>query len=110
LYDAAGIQTRKEKIAFAAKHGFESGARQRLVGALNPMYGQKKPEELKQKLSEQSKGENNPYYGKKHSEEALAKMRAAHAARPPVTCPHCGVEGRSNTMKRWHFNNCRSKV
>jgi group I intron endonuclease len=110
LYDAAGVTSKQEKIAFAAKRGFELGTRQRLVGELNPMYGQQKSEEIKQKLSEMSRGENNPYYGKKHSEEAVAKMRAAHAARPPVTCPHCGVEGRSNTMKRWHFDNCRSKA
>lgn len=110
LYETHNAQTRQEKIALAAKHGFESGTRQRLVGQLNPMFGTQKPEEIKQKLSEMSKGENNPYYGKKHSEEVLAKMRAAHAARPPVICPHCGVEGRSNTMKRWHFDNCRSKA
>lgn len=26
-----------------------------------------------------------------------------------VTCPHCGKEGGDNVMKRWHFDNCRSK-
>ena len=110
LYDAAGAITRAEKIAIAAKHGFASGTRQRLVGELNPMYGKAKPEEIKQALSEKLSGENNPYYGKEHSEDTRAKMRAAHAARPPVTCPHCGKEGHLNTMKRWHFDNCRSKV
>lgn len=110
LYDAAGAVTRKEKIAIAAKHGFESGRRQRLVGSLNPMYGKVKPEEVKQALSEKLSGENNPYYGREHSEDTRAKMRAAHAARPPVTCPHCGKEGHLNTMKRWHFDNCRSKA
>lgn len=110
LYEAAGATTRNEKMAIAAKHGFESGTRKRLVGELNPMYGKEKPEEIKQALSEKMSGEKNPYFGKEHSEDTRAKMRAAHAARPPVTCPHCGKEGHLNTMKRWHFDNCRSKV
>lgn len=110
LYENAGATTKQEKIALAAKHGFETGARKRLVGELNPMYGKAKPEEIKQALSEKLSGENNPYYGKEHSEDTRAKMRAAHAARPPVTCPHCGKEGHLNTMKRWHFDNCRSKA
>ena len=26
----------------------------------------------------------------------------------PATCPHCGKQGEnSNTMKRWHFDNCK---
>jgi hypothetical protein len=25
-----------------------------------------------------------------------------------VTCPHCGKQGGSCTMPRWHFNNCKS--
>lgn len=109
LYAEHGATTRNEKIALAAKHGFESGTRKRLVGELNPMYGKAKPEEIKQVLSEKLSGENNPYFGREHSEDTRAKMRAAHAARPPVTCPHCGKEGHVNTMKRWHFDNCRSK-
>lgn len=110
LYESAGATTKQEKLALAAKHGFESGTRKRLVGELNPMYGKTKPEEIKRVLSEKMSGESNPYFGKEHSEDTRAKMRAAHAARPPVTCPHCGKEGHLNTMKRWHFDNCRSKA
>ena len=25
-----------------------------------------------------------------------------------VKCPHCKKEGGANTMKRWHFDNCKS--
>ena len=25
------------------------------------------------------------------------------------TCPHCNKVGKSNAMKRWHFNNCKTK-
>jgi len=110
LYAAHGATTRNEKMALAAKHGFASGKRKRHVGKLNPMYGKAKPEEIKQILSEKMSGESNPYFGKKHSEETRAKMRAAHAARPPVTCPHCKKEGQLNNMKRWHLDNCRSKA
>jgi group I intron endonuclease len=110
LYAAHGATTRNEKIALSAKHGFKSGTRKRHVGELNPMYGKEKPEEIKRLLSEKMAGEGNPYFGKKHSEETRAKMRAAHADRPPVTCPHCGKEGQLNNMKRWHFDNCRSKA
>lgn len=110
VYTEKGALSKREKQSVAAKHGFEFGTRQRLVGELNPMYGKTKPEEIKQVLSERMAGENNPYFGKQHSEDTCAKMRAAHAARPPVTCPHCGKEGHVNTMKRWHFDNCRSKA
>ena len=27
-----------------------------------------------------------------------------------VECPHCGKSGAMNTMKRWHFDNCKSMV
>jgi len=26
------------------------------------------------------------------------------------TCPHCGKIGKSNAMKRWHFDNCKRKA
>ena len=110
LYDANGATSKKEKQALAAKHGYATGTRKRLVGELNPMYGRDVSEERKRLLAETMAGENNPYFGKQHSEETRAKMRAAHAARPSVTCPHCGKECHQNTMKRWHFDNCRSKT
>jgi len=28
---------------------------------------------------------------------------------PRVICPYCGKIGAENLMKRWHFNNCKSK-
>lgn len=27
-----------------------------------------------------------------------------------VECPHCKMQGRGGTMKRWHFDNCKNKV
>jgi group I intron endonuclease len=108
-YKDAGLTTTQEKIAFAAKRGYQTGRRKKLVGASNPMYGKSKPDELKKKLSELNKGEANAFFGKLHTTETRGKMRQAHAARAPVTCPHCGKSGHVNAMKRWHFDNCRSK-
>jgi hypothetical protein len=28
--------------------------------------------------------------------------------KPKQICPHCGIEGGNNVMKRWHFNNCKN--
>jgi len=109
-YDAIGANTRNEKIAAAAKLGYQAGSRKILAGVANPMYGKTKPDEIKEKLSQEMRGAGNPYYGKKHSDEIKAKMKAAHASRPSVVCPHCNKSGRVNTMKRWHFDNCRSKI
>jgi len=108
-YDQVGAVTKQEKIAAAAKLGYKTGSRKKKSGAANPMYGKEKPQEIKELLSEKMKNEGNPFYGKSHSDETKAKMKAAHASRPPVICPHCGKQGHVNTMKRWHFDNCRSR-
>jgi group I intron endonuclease len=107
LFEEAGVKGKNEKIALLAKIGYESGKRMRLVGDLNPMYGVPKPVDIKQKLSQDNSGAGNPFYGSSHSEESRAKMRAAHALRPPVICPQCKKSGQINAMKRWHFENCR---
>jgi group I intron endonuclease len=109
LYDAAGAVTRSEKISIAAKHSFSTGLRKKLYGSDNPMFGKERSHEVKKSISLKVSGKNNPYFGKEHSEETREKMKAAHAARAPVSCPHCEKEGHVNTMKRWHFDNCRNK-
>lgn len=55
------------------------------------------------------------------SEETKERMRAAWAARreagakkdmkpqEQVKCPHCPKVGSANPMRRWHFDNCKSK-
>ena len=78
--------------------------------------GKPKSEETKRKISEAQKGkhegENNPMYGKKRSEETKRKISEALKGnpQPKTTCPHCGKEGGANTMKRWHFENCKELV
>lgn len=102
------VPERRAKVAELVKLEYAAGLRKKLFGADNPMYKVPKSESVKASLSLQMAGEKNPFYGKLHTEETRAKMAAAHASRHPVECPHCGVVGRSNAMKRWHFDNCRS--
>jgi len=42
----------------------------------------------------------------KFSEEHLRKLRGP---RTKITCTHCNKTGGSNTMRRWHFDNCKQK-
>lgn len=47
------------------------------------------------------------------SEEYKARKSAAYKGivnlgpKARTVCPHCGLEGGVNVMKRWHFDNCR---
>jgi group I intron endonuclease len=110
LYDELGAKTKVEKISAIAKFDYANGLRKDISGANNPMFGKPKDSAIKAKLSNANSGEGNPYYGKSHSEETRQKMKEAHALRAPVSCPHCGKTGHLNPMKRWHFENCRSKT
>ena len=56
--------------------------------------------------------------GRKLSIEAKNNMSAAHKGQIPynkglkyeiVVCPYCGKSGGSNSMKRYHFDNCKYK-
>ena len=37
------------------------------------------------------------------------RVEAMSKPRPILKCPHCGLEGGSSNMKRYHFDNCKSK-
>lgn len=50
-------------------------------------------------------GEDNPFYGKSHSQETIDKIKEVN--KREHKCPHCGKVGASNSMKRWHFDNCK---
>lgn len=47
--------------------------------------------------------------GSSRSEEAKRKMSEKALNRPIVCCPHCNSKGKSGIMKRWHFDNCRTR-
>lgn len=67
-------------------------------------------------------GEKHNMFGKPCSEERRAAIKAATTGvkksttinmrkpRSKVECPHCGKVGGSNTMHRWHFDNCKEKT
>lgn len=52
----------------------------------------------------------NTTYANKTAEqkqETLEKLRKTLAKRPLRICPHCGLEGTSANMDRYHFDNCK---
>ena len=67
-----------------------------------PMLGKHHSEETKKKLSELNKG-------KKLTEEHRNKISASFKSKPLLTCPHCSVTGKTLSMTRHHFNNCKHK-
>lgn len=52
-------------------------------------------------------GKDNPFFNKTHSPEVIANIVKSNTT--AHDCPHCGKSGKSNSMKRWHFDNCRFK-
>lgn len=78
-------------------------------------------------MKETMKGKPSPMHGRKNTEEHINKRMKAHIGakrteetcknislarmgvstpHPKVICPHCGKEGGSANMKRYHFDNC----
>lgn len=51
-------------------------------------------------------GNNSPLFNKPKSEEHKRHMQKP---KEKATCPHCGLIGGINQLKRWHFDNCRIK-
>jgi hypothetical protein len=86
------------------------------------LTGKKRTDETKAKMSAAATG-------KKHSAERLAINSSSHKGlyqsqetkdkrakaltgiqQKIVKCPHCTISGGSRAMKRWHFDNCKSRV
>jgi hypothetical protein len=74
--------------------------------------GAKHNESTKMLLSAINSGENHPQFGTKKSKETIEKMRASNKGVPRVqgvlTCPHCEFTGRTSSVTRFHFDNCKS--
>jgi hypothetical protein len=96
-----------------------------ISGNKNPMYGIERTPEFKEFISEQNSNKcwiYNPedvkerlYVDVSDISLYLAKgwqpgMGAvmSNPTKAKVICPHCDKEGSVYTMKRWHFDNCRS--
>ena len=136
-FTTAGIQMSREwrqKISVAntgkqkSEASKENYRRANQLKATDPSYIDKlkkpKPEGHGEKVSKALKGVpktkehklamSNARKGKKTgpcSEDRKLAIKLALKGKhtlPLVTCPHCGLVGRSN-MNRWHFDNCRKK-
>lgn len=73
-------------------------------GHPNGMLGKTHSKETIEKLKNIKGGVNNPMYGRKHSPETIEKMK-----RSKLTCVHCSVSGGASNMKRYHFDNCKTR-
>lgn len=88
-------------------------------GINNPFYNKTHTAEIRKKISESKKGKIAHNRGTKHTDETLQKMRKprseegkANMRKPKIkrlTCPHCGKEGASGNMSRYHMDNCKHK-
>ena len=96
----------------------------------HPMYGKNHTRESKEKISKNHhdvSNENNPMYGKTHTIETKKKISISKKGQGKgipksaeqkekmskavklLTCPYCQKAARGNSMKRWHFDNCKEK-
>lgn len=97
----------KDQISANGKKGAEIAKAMGKLGRNRPVWSED------EKL-EQSKIMTD-YYSKKLQETGRKmnypknRKKRETIIYPSVTCPHCGTEGKSNAMNRWHFNNCRNK-
>jgi len=66
------------------------------------LIGTKRNDESKRKMSEAK-------LGKKLSDEHRQRLSEIRRGKEQaiVVCPHCSKSGGVNTMKRWHFENCK---
>lgn len=50
--------------------------------------------------------------GRPRSEETRSKMSQSqkNVTLQSHICPHCGVSGKGNALKRWHFDSCKHKI
>lgn len=71
------------------------------------LKGISKTDEHKRAMSEARKGKKTGPCSDERREAIREALKGKHTL-PLLTCPHCGLEGRSN-MQRWHFNNCKHK-
>lgn len=70
--------------------------------------GQKQSEEEKQNRKKSQPV--NPFKGKSHTTEAKEKVRAAMLSRPKLKCSHCSKELDPANFKRYHGDNCKSRI
>lgn len=93
----------KQKISEAKKGKvYSEDEKQRVYGGRR---GRKMSASARKHLSELKKGVPR-------CEETRRKISEGKKgkARTQVTCPHCGKTGGEGSMRRWHFDNCRTII
>lgn len=87
------------------------------TGKEHPSFGKERNDSIEtaRKMGLANKGKPSWNKGRldlpKHSDETKLKMSLAKKGmkQPTMKCPHCKKIGKSNAMKRWHFDNCKVK-
>ena len=96
----------KAKISVAILGRIESiETRLKKSIALSGRLGKSPSDETKRKMSQAHKGKPKSEIMRKRLGDARRGK-----SQPVVSCPHCHALGGVSNMKRWHFNNCHSKV
>lgn len=71
------------------------------------LKGKKKSIEHCKAMSAAKKGKKTGPCSERRRDAIRQALKGKHTL-PLISCPHCGLLGRSN-MKRWHFDNCKNK-
>lgn len=99
------------------------GKKKRSIEQIEKLRQRKISTETRLKMSQSAKSRPSNRKGTKMSAETKRKISLIQKEknwRPPsrkgmpqilkrVQCPHCDKIGAANLMKRWHFDNCKSK-
>lgn len=88
-------------------------------GYINPIKGTNnywndeskamKAKDLMSKNHADFTGEKNTFYGKTHLDTSISKMKASHANRERVECPHCLKIIDISNATRWHLDKCKER-
>jgi hypothetical protein len=69
--------------------------------------GKIRSDEYRKNISLAKQGSKNPMYGKKLTFSDEHRRKLSLSVKFSYTCPHCNKEGKTNGMKRWHFDRCK---
>lgn len=107
--DLSHSYTGRKRIPFSEEWKNNMSASKK--GSKNHMFNQRHTNETIKKISAnrigKCVGESNPFFNKTHSPEVISNIIRTNTT--IHVCPHCGKCGKSNSMKRWHFDNCKLK-
>jgi len=92
----------KKKAVFLEKYGVE-----------NPLQSEDVRDKKKQTTLERygvDHTSKTASFKELHSHIMRERMRRLYE-QPPTVCPHCGYSSKNSpSMKRWHFDNCKSNI